>query len=248
MTTAFGMEATWRLKQFSVRRVMVTGLAAWLVIGSASHVMALTPQEIDARDAARRAAMARARGEVERAQAMLQAATERVRATWDAKPQGQSAKQAVEDARKDFESAKAKVIDRLKEQPEYAQAEQADREAQADLHREAVRTRATQPATTQPAGAAAPAPNLPAPSLAQVEAATDKLKSRSKLQDLEEAAIAKDPAASKAEAKLNEAQQAAKQWQLQYEAALQNDPDYKSALNQLATARANAQAAAAGNY
>lgn len=192
----------------------------------------------------REANLAAARGEVDRARTQLRQATEKVRSTWKANPQWIAANDELEAARKEFQTTRAAVIQRLKtDDPAYKAELDKHGDLQAKVRSEQDKTNSTQPASTQPAGAPEAAPNLPAPSAAQVEAATEKLEQKARLRNMEDIAIANDPAASKAQERLNKAQTENKIWQAQLDAALKNDPDYRTALDQMNAARSRFAAA-----
>ena len=215
---------------------------------AATVCMAQVNQADEGREQARRAAVEAAQGQVTQAQTLLTAARTRVQATWKANTKLQDANKAVTEARKDLEAAKSKVVEKLKNDPAYVDAEKQEADERVDVKTEQEKTDSTQPATIQPEGAKEPGPNLPAPSAGQVDAAADKLRTSTKMRDMEEKAVSEDPVASKAEAKLNAAEQVAKAWQLQFDATLQNDPGYQSAVQQLAAAHARVSSAAAATY
>ena len=79
---------------------------------------------------------------------------------------------------------------------------------------------------------------VPVPTDAGVVAAVDKASQRSKLREMEEAAVAKDPNATAAQTKLSAATEKLKAMQLEFQAVLLNDPEYKGALDQVNAARA----------
>lgn len=207
---------------------------------------AVVQAQVSAAGRARQAAVSAARGEVDRARTQVQSAVTRVRSTWQANPKYIEATAAVETARKDFDAARAKVVDRLRSSDStYAALLKTQADAQSRLADEQEKTKASEPATTQAEDAAAVVPNLPAPSNNQVAAAQEKLNVKAKLRNLEDKAVADDPDAAKAQVKLNEAQQAAKVWQAQLDAALKSDPDYRAAYDQLTAARSRLVAAGA---
>ncbi|HEX8325489.1 MAG TPA: hypothetical protein VF595_16415 [Tepidisphaeraceae bacterium] len=188
--------------------------------------------------------MAAARGEVDRARTTLRAAVEKVRSTWKANPQMIAATDEAAAARKEYEAARRAVVEQLKSDPAYQSATKDQTDVQAKLRDEQAKTNAANPPTTKPEGTDETVKNLPAPSDQQVAVALDKLESKTKLRNLEDIAVAKDPTASKAQARLNEAEKALKVWQAQLDAALKNDPDYRGALDQMTAARSRMAAAA----
>ena len=219
-------------------------LCALIVAGGAPATFA---DAADGESAERRAAVAAARAEVERAQAVVAAATARVRSSWKANNDYIAAEEELSNARRDFDRAREGVVEKLKNDPAYSAALRDEADAAARVRNEQAETNATQPATTRPAGANESGPNLPAPSDEQVRAATDRLNQKSKVRDLQDAAVNADPEASKARDRLDLAQRQMKVWQLQLDAALKNDPEYKAGMEQLAAARAKVPAAAASH-
>lgn len=191
----------------------------------------------------REATLAAARGEVDRARTQLRQATDKVRSTWNANPQWIAANDELEAARKEFQSARAAVIERLKTDPAYKAELDKHGDLKNKVRSEQNRTNANQPASTQPAGSSEAVPTLPTPSAAQVEAATEKLEQKAKLRNMEDIAVSNDSAAAKAQERLNKAQTNAKIWQAQLDAALKNDPDYRAALDQMNAARSRYAAA-----
>lgn len=182
------------------------------------------------RDAARRAAVSAAQGEVDRAQALMQAAATRIRAAWKANPELLAAEKDLAAKQAAFDAAKAPVVAKLQQDPSYAQM----KEAAAKAEREVAVARGDRPAT-QPA----------APSADVVDAAKDKLEVKSALSNLEDKAVAADPEASKAKADLDAARDRMQVLQAQFRAVLLNDPEYKAAHDQLASARSRLTAASA---
>lgn len=218
----------------------------------------------DARAAERRAAVQAARADVERARAQVQAAQARVRANWAANADMTAAEQELAAARADFEAARQPVVERLMQtDPQYAQAMREEREA-------AERVRAAQaanPASTQPTTAPVdlgipddgigldedqgdanvdPATTQPIATPEQMRAAQARLDQKTRLRKLEDDAIAADPTAAAARAKLHAVGEKRKALQAQLQAALLNDPEYKQAKAELDAARARVTAAAAG--
>ena len=219
------------------------GLVGLTALSLLSFVLTASAQS--GSSAARTSSMAAARGEVDRARTQLRTAVEKVRSTWKANPQWIAATDEVTTARKDYQAARNAVVEKLKtDDPTYKAALDKQGGLQDRVHDEQGKTNASQPASTQPAGAIEPAANLPAPSNAQVTAAADKLNNKAKLRNMEDIAVTNDPAAAKAEDRLNKAQTAAKVWQAQFDAALKNDPDYRAALDQMTAARSRMATAA----
>jgi len=193
------------------------------------------------RERARQAAVAAARGQVQRAQQLLNTAQARVQANWKANPQYLLAIKEQEDARKAFGAERDRVLDGLKNDPNYADLTRAEIEATDDVVAEQQKTNAAQPAS-QPFTAAPPDP-----SPEQVQAAQARLDRKAKVRKALDNAIAADPAASKAKARLDKADTDLQVFALQLKASLLNDSDYKSALDQLTQARAQLTAAAGSN-
>jgi hypothetical protein len=182
------------------------------------------------RDAARRAAVAAAQGEVDRAQALMQAASTRVRATWKANPELISAETDLAAKQSAYDAARNPVIAKLQQDPSYQQI----KEAAAKAEQEVDAARGDRPATRP----AAPSPDV-------IDAAKEKLEVKSALSNLEDKAIAADPDASKAKADLEAARSRMQVLQAQFQAVLLNDPEYKSAYDQLTAARSRLTAASA---
>lgn len=222
-----------------VTRISTSVAVLGLLIGTA-----VVQAQVNSNASARNAALAAARGEVDRARSTLQAAVAKVRTTWKANPQMITANDEAVAARKDYQAARAAVVEKLKDDPAYQAMVEDQTDVQAKLREEQAKTNAANPATTRPAGADETVANLPPPSDAQVSTAMDKLNNKTKLRNIEDTAVSKDPAASKAQARLNEAEKALKIWQAQLDAALQNDPEYKAALDQVTSARSRVAAAA----
>ena len=188
----------------------------------------------------------------------LDAAEKRIRASYKAEPELLAAETDLKAAQAELEATKGPIVAKLQDTPEYKQEKQAEDDYEAKIQAEHAKAVAAQPDTTKPA----PLPkdrdptddktltaekeslNVPVPTDAAVVAAVDKANQRNKLRDMEEAAIAKDPKASQAQLKVDSATQKLKQMQLEYKAALLNDPEYKGALDQVQSARARVQAAA----
>ena len=192
-----------------------------------------------ARANARRAAVTAAQGEVDRAQAAVEASIARVRATWKANPELINAERELATKQAAYDKARAPVVEKLKQDPEYRQA--ADQAAAADA---AVKQeQAMRPPTTSPAHPT----TIPVPSDTQVQAATEKLQQKSTLREMEEKAIAADPAAAQAKAELDAARERIKALNLQFDAIMLNDPEHKSAVDALQAARSRLTAAS-GQY
>jgi chromosome segregation ATPase len=216
-----------------------TGAIAAVVLGLAISVASA---QVNSGGTARNGSnLAGPRAEVEKARTKLRAAVDKVRTTWKANPKYIEATDALDAARKDYDSARAAVIEKLKrDDPVYRELLQTQADTQGKLAQEQAKVNAAVPAATQPGDAK----ELPGPSAGQVQAATEKLEAKAKLRNLEDIAVTKDPDAKKASEKLKEAQTAAKVWQAQLDAALKTDADYTAALEQMRTARAALQTAA----
>lgn len=185
--------------------------------------------------------LAAARGEVEKARTKLRATVDKVRSTWQANPKFIEATDALTAARKDYDAAKAAVVERLKkEDPVYKNLLDQKADTQDKLQQEQQKSNAAAPAANQP-GDVKP---LPAPTAGTVAAAQEKLDAKSKLRNIEDIAVGKDADAKKASEKLKEAQTSAKVWQAQLDAALKADPEYTAALEEMRTARAGLLSAA----
>lgn len=193
------------------------------------------------RDRARTAAVSAAKGQVQRAQTLLNVALQRVQANWKANPQYLAAVQERQDAAKAFGAARDKVRDSLKGNHEFAEANDSVADATDDVHAEQQKTNATQPS------AAPGTANPPAASASQIAAAQERLDSKTRLRKIEDDVVAADPDASKAKARLDKADSDLQVLQLQLKAALLNDPDYKSSLDQLTSAKAQLAQAAGSN-
>ena len=196
-------------------------------------------------ETAKNAALAAARADMARAKSALQAATDKVRTTWKANPQMIEADDNLTNARKDYDAAKRAVVERLKKDPEYEAALKEQGKTVSKLHDAQQSTASTQPSAVTPGDSVQSAAALPAASNATVEAATEKLENKTKIRNMEDTAIGNDPNASKAQAKLNDAEKQSKVWHLQLEAALKNDSDYRAALDQVQAARQRLGAAGA---
>ena len=90
--------------------------------------------------------------------------------------------------------------------------------------------------------------NVPVPTDGQVVAATDKLDIKSRRREIEQQALAADPTTSQASARIDAATAKLKQLRAALDAKMLNDPEYKAARDQLATARAELTRAASANY
>ena len=185
--------------------------------------------------------LATARGEVEKARTKLRTTVEKVRSTWQANPKYIEATDTLTAAGKDYDAAKAAVVERLKQDdPVYKGLLDKQAGTQDKLRQEQQKSNAALPAASQPNGVTP----LPAPTAGTVAAAQEKLDAKAKLRNLEDIAVGKDPDARKASEKLKDAQTAAKVWQAQLDAALKADPEYTAALEEMRTARASLQSAA----
>ena len=193
------------------------------------------------RDRTRIAAVAAARGQMDRAQQLINVAQQRVQANWKANPQYLAALNEQADAKKAFGAERDRVLENLRQDNSYRETKQAERDAVVDVHNAQVQTNATQP-DAKPGTA-----KLPDPSADQIAAAQDKLDQKSRVRKLESDAVDADPAAAKTKARLDKADDDLKVLALQLKAALLNDPDYKSALDQLTQAKAQLAAAAGSN-
>ncbi len=193
---------------------------------------------------ARRAAVQAAQGEVDRAQAMLEAANARIRANWKASPDLLAADRDLTIKQAAFDRARKPVLDKLAESDAYQSALAQSKTADAQVKMNQAAGKLATGATTKPSLLPA---TLPAPTEAQVQAATDKLEQRSALREMETKAIAADPAATQAQVELDAAREKIKMLNLQFDAAKLNDPEYKSALNQLNSAKSRLTAAG-GQY
>lgn len=227
------------------RRIQVPAVAFMTLItlfAASGFGQFVVPNNDEAeRSRARAAAVAAARGQVQRAEQLLNVAQQRVQANWNANPQYQALLKEQADARKEFGAARDQLLEKLKDDPRYTGAKQAEADASDDLHDAQAKTNATQPS------AAPGTANPPDPSPQQFAAAQDKLNSKTKLRKLVDDAVAADPAAAKARARLDQANSDLQVLSLQLKAALLNDADYKSALDQLTAARAQVTQAASSN-
>jgi hypothetical protein len=187
------------------------------------------PSEEAQRDAARRAAIQAAQGEVNKAQALVAAAANRVRASWKANPDLIAAEKELEAKQAAYDAARVPVMTKLEQDPVYRDARAAVVDAEALVAQAKATTRATQPAD------------------ATVDAAIAKLAQKSVLREMEDQALAADEAASKARAELEAAREKRRVLQLQFDAVLLNDPEYKQALEQLSAAKSRLTAAT-GQY
>jgi len=183
------------------------------------------------------AALAAARGQVQRAQTLLNIAQQRVAATWKADPAYMAVVKEQKDARKAFDVERDRVIDTLRADPEIAEMKKSFDDANADVTEAQHDAAATQPNA---------APETLSPTKAQMAAAQEKLDHKMKLRKVVTDAIMADPQAAKAKMRLDKANADLQVMELQHKAALLNDPDYKSALDQLTQARAQMAQAAAG--
>jgi len=187
------------------------------------------------RAAARRAAVTAAQGEVDRAQAAVESSLARVRANWKANPDLLAAQRDLAVKQAAYDKARQPIIDRLMQDPAYRAAADQARIADAAVKQEQAMRPATSPTT------------LPTPSDTQVQAATEKLQQKSALRDMEDKALSADPAATAARADLDASREKVKALQLQFDAAVLNDPEHKAAVDQLQAARSRLTAAS-GQY
>lgn len=212
---------------------------------------------------AQRAATNVQRADLNRALGSLKAAQARVGADFKAAPELFQAENDLEAAQAEFEAAQKPILDKLGDDPTYKAEKAKSDEAEAKIQQEHQKAVEADPASTKPTS---PLPkdhdptdnstvtaekerlNVPVPTDAQLVAAVDKAQQRSKLRELQEAAIAADPAASAAAKKVDAAYDTLKQLNLKYRAELLNNPEYKAALDQVHSARARVQQAAGSNY
>ena len=212
---------------------------------------------------AQRSATNVARADLNRTLGSLQAAQERVKADFKAAPELFKAEKDLEAAQDELEAAQKPIMDKLTDDPTYKAEKAKSDEAEAKIQQEHQKSVEADPASTKPAS---PLPkdhdptdnstvtaekerlNVPVPSDAQLVAAVDKASQRSKLRQLQEAAIAADPTASAAAKKVDAAYDTLKQLNLKYRAELLNNPEYKAALDSVHAARAHVQQAAGSNY
>lgn len=212
---------------------------------------------------AQRSATNVARADLNRALGALKAAQERAGATFKAAPELWQAEDELETAQKELEEAQKPVLDKLTDDPQYKAEKAKQDEAEAKIRQEFQKAVEADPASTKPTS---PLPkdhdptdkstvtaeterlNVPVPSDAQIAAATDKAIQRNKLRELQDAAIAADPKAAAAAAKVDAAVEKLKRLQLTHRAELLNNPEYKAALDQVHAARSRVQQAAGANY
>ena len=213
-------------------------LSGLIVIGSALFMPATSAQgQIFRRDynndntrQDQREQQAReARARVNEAEAKVKDAVTRVRASWKANPEMLSAEKELNDARQARDEQRKHVVASLKEDDKYMQLEKEHSQAAIDVKQSPSNT--TQPTTQE---SAAP------PSQERMDAATEKLEAKSDLRDYVDAAVAKDDGAQAAQKRFDAAQAKLKEMKLQLDAALQNDPDFKAAQQQLAAAHGEA--------
>ena len=214
------------------------------------------------RAAARRAAVASARGNVEAAQARLKAAEERIKAEAKANPEFAAAEKELDDAQADLKKFSEPVLEKLKNDSDYQAALKDEQDAARTLAAEHAKAVAADPASTQPTtGPATAKPddgvgveqaeqslNVPVPTDGQAVAAVDKIDSRSRRREIEMKAIEADPNAGAAQARMDAATAKLKQFRAELDAKMLNDGEYKAARDQLATAKADMTRAAAANY
>jgi len=194
------------------------------------------------RNNARRAAVSAAQGEVDRAQASLDAVSARIAAAWKANPDLLAANKELAVKQSAYDRARQPILDKLSNDPAYKvamlQAQTADQAVKAE-----------QSATTRPTHVrvgAVPA-TLPGVSDMQVQAATEKLEQKSAMRDMEEKAITADPTAAQARSELDAARERVKVLQLQFDAMKKNDPEFKAALENLNAAKSRLTAASGQN-
>lgn len=218
--------------------------AAWLAIlfvGTTAHAQGVyidrstVNDENAQRAAARRATVTAAQGEVDRAQAAVETSLARIRANWKANPDLLAAQRDMAIKQAAYDKARQPLLSHLMQDTEYRLAVEQARAADAAVKQEQAAHPTTSPTT------------LPTPSDAQVQAATEKLQQKSTLRDMEDKAISADPAASAAKADLDAARERVKVLQLQFDAAVLNDPEHKTAIDQLQAARSRLTAAS-GQY
>jgi hypothetical protein len=249
-------------RTFSLSRTL--GLAILLVTGGAALAQVpIQGNDLEGqRSAARRAAVASARGNLEAAQARLKAAEQRVRAEARANPDSVATQKELDDAQAALDKLSEPVLAKLKNDPDYQTALNEESDAARKLSREQAKAVAEQPASTQPtsAPAATAGPdvnpafpkeeslNVPVPTDGQMVAAVDKLQVKSHRREMEERALAADPSTAQAVARVDAATAKLKQQRAELEAKLLNDPEYRSAREALAQSRAELTRAAGANY
>lgn len=215
------------------------------------------------RAAARRAAIASARGNLEAAQLRQRAAEERVRAEEKANPDNLTAQNELDDAQAQLDRVSGPVLARLRESnAEYRKLLDDEEAAARRVREEHAKNVAANPASTQPTTVPAEADpqddvrvvdeeqslNVPVPTDEQVVAAVDKLDVRTRRRELEREALAADPATREASDRVDVATQKLQVLRAQYEAKLLNDPEYRAARDQVTAARAELTRAASANY
>lgn len=250
------------LRSPSIVGVLSVALASLLAASAVAQIPIQGNGAENDRAAARRAAVASARGNLEAAQSRLKAAEQRVRAEAKANPDSLATQKELDDAQAALDKLSEPVIAKLKNDADYQAALKEEGEAAAKLHREQAKAVAEQPETTQPttvpAHAAAPddhpgfakddSLNVPVPTDGQMVAAVDKLQVKSRRREIEERALAADPSTAQAVARVDAATAKLKQQRAELEAKLLNDPEYRSAREALAQARAELTRAAQANY
>lgn len=218
---------------------------------------------VDRASQAQRSATNSERSDLNAAIASLKAAQERVSADFKAAPELFQAEADFEAAQAEFDAASKPILDKLSDDPQYKDEKAKQDEFEAKIQQEHQKAVEADPASTKPTS---PLPkdrdptdnstvtaeterlNVPVPTDAQLVAAVDKAQQRTKLRELQEAAIAKDPKASEAAAKLKAANEKLRQLALTHRAELLNNPEYKAALDRVHSARASVQRAANANY
>jgi DNA repair exonuclease SbcCD ATPase subunit len=209
------------------------------VTGRAATAQLIIPDRDNDADDSRRAERQRearaARAEIERAEASVKAAAARVRTSWKANPEMIAAEKELDEARAARDKERKRVVQALEGDAAYKRIKSEHAAAAGDVRTEqdrgnAAAPAATRPNATQPAVAADVTPG-------QIEAATEKLEAKSELRDFEDRAVAADAPAAAAAARFDAAQEKLKTLQLQLDAALVNDAEYKAAQDQLAAAR-----------
>lgn len=137
-------------------------LAAILSGAAAAAIVPLTveyargqPDTNEAREARQQAALRAARGEVTRAQMLVDAARERVRGTWATNAELLAAERDLEAALNELERARQPILARLRESDEYQRAVADEQQAERNVRREqAEASTAAQDAAANEAAAA----------------------------------------------------------------------------------------------
>lgn len=219
---------------------------------SAPAVLAQT--RLDDGTSERRRAAEAARAEIDAARSRVTAATARVRASWKANPDMMAAEKEAGAARDAYEAARKPIIEKLKGTDEYKKALSDEAAAAAKVEAEKKEAGPPPAPVENPRGPAAATLPTTQPealdiSAEHLDAANKALEKRTATTRLEEAAIAADPSANEAKAKLEAAAAKVQALQAQLDATLLNDADFKSAKQALADAQARMATApaAAGN-